>query len=115
MLDEFLERKFIEISTRQASFNEMRTDEKISEIANLIENFLKKGDRFISLDYSIMCFEYVDDAKIKEYRKQIQSFRHSSEVSLKERASYSEKQKMFFVEYGVLILKIIHSLLADKE
>ena len=38
-IDNMIDQKFIEISNRQASFNNMSTDEKLLEIANLIENF----------------------------------------------------------------------------
>lgn len=51
-LDNAIDQKFIEISNRQASFNNMSTDEKLAEIANLIENLLKKNGKFITPDYS---------------------------------------------------------------
>ena len=41
-VNDSINQKFIEISTRQASFNSMHIDEKIAEIANLIENLLKQ-------------------------------------------------------------------------
>ena len=42
-IDDLINQKFVEISNRQASFNNMSTDEKLAEIANLIENLLKKN------------------------------------------------------------------------
>ncbi|MGM9533865.1 MAG: hypothetical protein ACI3VR_01370 [Intestinibacter sp.] len=109
-LDSSLEIKFQEISTRQASFQNMSTDEKLAEIANLIENLLKDGKKFINLDYSLLCFSFIDDAKIKEYRNKLHCFRHSSPQSLEERKSYSNEQKVFFVDYGITILNAIHTL-----
>lgn len=44
-VDESIDQKFIEISTRNASFNSMSLDEKLSEIANLTENLLKKNGK----------------------------------------------------------------------
>ena len=44
-VNDSINQKFIEISTRQASFNSMHIDEKIAEIANLIENLLKQDGR----------------------------------------------------------------------
>lgn len=113
-IEDSIERKFEEISTRQASFNKMSVDEKILEIANLIENFLKKEDKFITLDYSKMCFDYISEETIKKYRKSIQCFRHSSVEALKEREEYSEEQKSFIIDYGLIILKVIHTLLDNK-
>lgn len=114
-IDDSIERKFEEISTRQASFDKMSIDEKILEIANLIEHFLKKDDKFITLDYSKICFDYINEEIIKKYRKKIQCFRHSSEEALKEREEYSEVQKNFIIDYGLIILKVIHTLLNDKK
>ena len=37
----------------------MSIDEKLAEIANLIENLLKKKGNFVQLDYSQVCFGYV--------------------------------------------------------
>lgn len=113
-IDEYMEQKFKEISTRNTSFDKMSIDEKILEIANLIENFLKKEDKFITLDYSKMCFDYISEETIKKYRKSIQCFRHSSEEALKEREEYSEEQKSFIIDYGLIILKVIHTLLNNK-
>ena len=40
----------------------------------------------------------------------MQCFRHCTDEALKERKSYSEKQKNFFVDYGLTIVKAIHAL-----
>lgn len=105
-----LEQKFIEISNRSASFNYMSTDEKLAEIANLIENLLKKDGKFVTLNYSSICFEYITEAMITAYRKKMQCFRHSAEESIAERKSFSEEQKAFLIDYGLTILKVIHML-----
>lgn len=109
-----IEKKFKDISNRQASFQNMSTDEKLAEIANLIENMLKKNDKFLSIDYSTVCFNYIDESKIKEYRKKLQCFRHSSSNSLEERASFTKDQKMFLIDYGLIIIKTIYVLTNDK-
>ena len=64
-----INQKFIEISTRQASFNCMHTDEKIAEIANLIENMLKQDGKFITPEYEKVCCGFIDDTIVKNYRK----------------------------------------------
>lgn len=40
-----------------------------TEIANLIENLLKKDNNFIILDYSRICFEYITNDIVISYRK----------------------------------------------
>ncbi len=109
-LADAIDNKFKEISNRQASFQSMSTDEKLAEIANLIENMLKVNGKFLSLNYSTICFDYVDEAKITEYRKKLHCFRHSSVESLRERESFSEQQKNFLIDYGLTIIKVIHAL-----
>lgn len=113
-ISDSIKQKFIEISTRQASFNNMSNDEKLAETANLIENLLKKNDKFISLDYSQICFEYISDETIASYRKKIQCFRHAHDKALSERNSYTEEQKKFFIDYGLTIINVIHSLSLEK-
>ena len=108
---ESINQKFIEISTRQASFDSMHTDEKIAEIANLIENMLKRDGKFVMIDYSKVCCGFITDNVVKDYRKKMQCFRHCSDEAIEERKSYSEDQKNFFVDYGLTIVKAIHSLL----
>ena len=108
---ESINQKFIEISNRHATFIKMTTDEKLAEIANLIENFLKNDGKFLSLDYSKVCCGFIDNELVKEYRKRMQCFRHSSNESIEERKNYSEEQKNFLIDYGLTIVKAIHSLL----
>lgn len=106
-----INQKFIEISTRQASFNNMTTDEKLAEIANLIENILKRGDKFLSIDYSLICFDYIKENDVIQYRKKLQCFRHSSANAISERSSFSNEQKLFLINYGLVIIQAIHDIL----
>lgn len=110
-----IEQKFIEISNRNAHFDNMSLDEKIAEIANLIENLLKKDGKFVNLDYSPVCLEYISDEIITSVRKKMQCFRHSSNESILERNSYSEEQKAFLVDYGLIIVKSIHVLVSEDN
>ena len=111
-VNDSINHKFIEISTRQASFNSMHTDEKLAEIANLIENMLKKDGEFIALEYEKVCCGFIDDAVVRKYRKKMQCFRHCTDEAITERKSYSEEQKNFLVDYGLTIVKAIHELIA---
>jgi hypothetical protein len=110
-IDDSINRKFIEISNRQASFSNMPTDEKLAEIANLIENLLKKNGKFLTLDYSEICFDYISNDIVTSYRKKMHCFRHATEDAIVERSIYSEEQKNFFVDYGLTIVKVIYALL----
>jgi len=110
-VDEAIDQKFIEISNRQASFNNMSTDEKLAEIANLIENLLKRNGKFVKPDYPKICFNYISDDIVTSYRKKMHCFRHATNEAIAERKTYTEEQKNFFVDYGLTIVKAIHTLL----
>ena len=89
----------------------MSTDEKLAEIANLIENLLKKNGKFITPNYTKVCFNYISNDIVSSYRKKMHCFRHATDEAIEERNSYSKEQKDFFVDYGLTIVKVIHSLL----
>lgn len=91
--------------------NNMSTDEKLAEIANLIESLLKKNGKFLTLDYSTICFDYISNDVVTSYRKKMHYFRHATDDAISERKTYSEEQKSFFLDYGLTIVKVIHSLL----
>ncbi len=114
-IDNSIEQKFIEISNRQASFNNMSIDEKLAEIANLIENMLKKNGRFIGLDYSLICLDYISNETVTSYRNKMQCFRHATAEAIRERNSYDDKQKSFFVDFGLTIVKVIHALITIND
>jgi len=109
-LEDAIEQKFIEISNRNASFDNMSKDEKLAEIANLIENLLKKNGKFTNPDFPSICFDYVSSDIVMRYRKQMQCFRHSSDESVTERNSFSEAQKNFLIDFGLTIVKAVHEL-----
>lgn len=113
-INDSINKRFEEISNRRASFINMSTDEKLAEIANLIESFLKKEGKFIKLDYLEVCFDFITDTDVKNYRKTMQCFRHATEEALLERRSFTKEQKKFFINYGLIILDTIHTLL-EKE
>ena len=54
-----LNRKFMEISNRRASFESMSKDEKLAEIENLLEYLLKQNGKFIKPDYEEVCDDFV--------------------------------------------------------
>lgn len=91
------------ISTRSAEFQSMTGEEKLKEIANLLEYLLKDGKKFKALDTETIYFDFISNEKITEYRKKIQCFRHSSTDSLLERESLKDNIE-FLISYGLAIL-----------
>jgi len=109
IISEDLDKKFMDISTRNASFESMTTDEKLKEIINMIEHLLKVNGKYISLDYATITDGCISDEDIILYKDKIQCFRHASEESLIERQHFSNAQKEFLIDYGVLICNLIYN------
>lgn len=114
VIEDEIERKFTEISNRHASFNNMSTDEKLAEIANLIESMLKKSGKFATPDYSQVCLDYISDDVVKRFRSSLHCFRHSTSEAISERISFTSEQKTFLIDFGLTILKSIHVLTSDQ-
>lgn len=91
------------ISTRGAEFHMMTGEEKLKEIANMLEFVLKDKRKFLSLDTGNLYFNFITNDNIKLYRKKIQCFRHSSKESLEERRELLPKID-FLISYGLAIL-----------
>lgn len=90
-------------------------DEKLKEIGNLIEYLLKKDGKFITLNYDNISLGFIEESDVKELRKKIQCFRHSSQESLIERGDYRENQKQFMVELGIVICNLIYNELKNNQ
>ena len=98
------------ISTRDADFEKMSLDERLETICNCIELFLKphkKSDKFIILDYSDT-LGYLSDEVVKEFRKRLECFRHSTKEDLIKRKQITIEQKKFLINYGLLIINYIN-------
>lgn len=109
-LDEIIKK----ISTRDAEFSEMAIDEKIKEICNILEYLLKEDKKFISLDYNEITVGFLAEKDIIKFRKKIQCFRHSSKESIEEREQYTEQQKKFMIEFGIIICNLIYMELKNE-
>ena len=98
------------ISTRNAEFETMGKDEKLSVLNQAVEYYLKKGKEYIQFDQygSVFCGLICEDA-LKDYRKATHCFRHGKQEDIAKRAAYSDAQKDFLVDFGVSICNAIGS------
>lgn len=109
-----LDDKIKMISTRNAAFNQMAIDEKLKEIGNVIEYLLKDNGKFLTIDYETNSAGFLNETVVKELRKKLQCFRHSSKESIIERNSFNDQQKEFMIEFGIIICNFIYKEL-EKE
>ena len=113
-LIEELEELIPKISTRNAQFYQMPINEKLKEIGNLIEHLLKKDKKFITLNYEYISSGFIKESDVKNLRKKVQCFRHSSQESIEERNAYTYEQKKFMIEYGIVICNLIYNELKNN-
>lgn len=57
-----------------------------------------------------MCFDFITNDDITSYRHKIQCVRHASSESMNERKSFTEEQKKLLIEYGLVVLNAIHTI-----
>ena len=93
------------ISLRDATWEQQTDDEKLRTIAEVIENLMKLSNgKFLSVDDSNFYGLFTEE-QLKNFRKQLQVFRHSHKQALEERESeFDESRKKFLIHLGVVIL-----------
>ena len=82
------------ISLRDATWEQQTDDEKLRTIAEVIENLMKLSNgKFLSVDESNFYGLFTEE-QLKNFRKQLQVFRHSHKQALEERESeFDESRK----------------------
>ena len=96
------------VSNRNASFENMSIDEKLGNINISIENILKDDrGKYKDINYEDLFLNFISEDDVKKYRDRTHCFRHGSNKSLKEREELIEKQKIFLINYGLVILNTI--------
>lgn len=105
-----------DISTRSANFIEMELDEKLEGICNSIEYLLKPKNNacFMNLDYSDSC-DYLSDEIVKKFRNKLECFRHSTKEDLEIREKFTEAQKEFLVNFGLLIIDFLNVKIKEEK
>ena len=93
------------ISLRDATWEQQTDDEKLRTIAEVIENLMKlPNGKFLSVDESNFYGLFTEE-QLKNFRKQLQVFRHSHKQALEERESeFDESRKKFLIHLGIVIL-----------
>lgn len=81
---------------RDATWEQQTDDEKLRTIAEVIENLMKLSNgKFLSVDESDF-YGLFKEEQLKNFRKQLQVFRHSHKQALEERETeFDESRKNF--------------------
>lgn len=93
------------ISLRDATWEQQTDDEKLRTIAEVIENLMKLSNgKFLSVD-GCDFYGLFTEEQLKNFRKQLQVFRHSHKQALEERETeFDESRKKFLIHLGIVIL-----------
>ena len=93
------------ISLRDATWEQQTDDEKLRTIAEVIENLMKLSNgKFLLVDESDFYGLFTEE-QLKNFRKQLQVFRHSHKQAVEERESeFDESRKKFLIHLGIVIL-----------
>jgi|SRR5690554_2118934 len=92
------------ISTRSAKFEHMTTDEKLENIRNAYDHLIKSYGGFDKIDYLKLFMSFIDESNLKDYSKRLHAFGHGDAAALLERTDYTDQEKKYMIEFGVIVL-----------
>lgn len=102
-----IQEKIQMVSTRGSTFDQMEPDEKLENLANVIEYLLKKNGKYEKVDSDEAFCGLVTNDGVKDFRSRMQCFRHVTKADLKKRKSFTQGQKEFLANYGLTICMAI--------
>lgn len=103
-----LEEIISSVSPRNAKFNDKSLDEKLSTIRDAFENIGKKNGKYLTIPYENLSVSYLSSDKAQAFAKELQCFRHGEATLVAKRASYTEEQKLFMIDYGMMLLNLAY-------
>jgi hypothetical protein len=104
-VEEELNNLFKKVSTRNASFSLMTEDERLKEIVNLLELLF---DQYNLPIFSTNIENYISKKKITDMKGILQCFRHSKYEDLEKRKCFSQIDKTFLIDIGIIYLEYIY-------
>lgn len=60
----------------------------------------------MNIDYSDSC-DYLSDDIVKKFRNKLECFRHSTKEDLETRENFTQEQKQFLINFGLLIIDFL--------
>jgi hypothetical protein len=110
--EEDLEVLLRKISLNDIDFKSKSLNEQLVDIRNAYENLTITTTGFDIVNFEELTFNYITSEMAKDFTKRLHAFRHAKEESLLERGGYSDEQKKFFVDFGILLL---HLVIRDRK
>lgn len=107
-LENDLEEIISSVSHRNAKFNDMILDEKLATIRDAFENIGKKNGKYLYIPYENLSVRYLSQKEAQSFANELQCFRHGESTLVAKRASYTEEQKLFMIDYGMMLLNLAY-------
>ena len=102
-LDRSAGRTIKSLSLSGKRFEECTDEEKLEAIYRYLENNLWKDSGFATISEGHF-YGLISNDDVIKYKKDVQCFRHSKELHLKERAAFDDAKKKFYIEYGIAMI-----------
>ena len=115
LLESDLEKIVQEISIRNVKFTEMSSNEKLQTIRNAFDNIGKKCKNYIEIDYGLISNGLITNDMVLSFQKDLQCFRHGDVSMIEKRDSFSEQNKLFMIDYGIVILNLAYRELKNRR
>lgn len=104
------------VSSRNANFVEMSTDEKLEQIRNVFSNLGRmKNGKYVNLDIEKISNGFIAKQQLIDFQNNLQCFRHGEKDMIKQRNMYSDEQKQFMIDYGLMIINATERYIKTVE
>lgn len=103
------------VSPRNAEFAKMELNEKLANIRDTFEYIGKIGKNYEKIPFESLSNDYITNQAVFKFQDELQCFRHGKSTMVAKRDSYTDDQKKFFVDFGLIILKIAHRFLSNLK
>lgn len=83
----------------------MSLDEKLEQIRNVFSYIGKtENGKYINLNIDVISKGYVTKQQLLDYQNELQCFRHGEKDMVEKRKNYTDEQKMFLIDFGLMLI-----------
>ena len=104
------------VSSANKEFKDMTLDEKLEQIRNVFSYIGKtENGKFININIDEISKGYVTKDQLISYQNELQCFRHGEKEMVNKRSEYTEEQKQFLIDYGLMLINATERYLKEKD
>ena len=104
------------VSSANKEFKDMTIDEKLEQIRNVFSYIGKtENGKYININIDEISKGYVTKNQLMNYQNELQCFRHGEKEMITKRREYTEQQKQFLIDYGLMLINATERYLNEKD